>query len=178
MVFFILHPWCPFEASFDPSKQIKYVPWYQKSGQKISVKLKVPRYRLWIHCDFIFNCFEVKLILNFYQVAKGISQGLADNSVVAKVNGEVWDLDRPLENSCSLALIKFDDDEGQAVFWHSSAHILGKAKFIQKIILNIFTNFLTYFRWSHGASLRCTSLLRTAHWRRILLRYVVWWAKS
>ena len=88
----------------------------------------------------------MKLILNFYQVAKGISQGLADNSVVAKVNGEVWDLDRPLENSCSLALIKFDDDEGQAVFWHSSAHILGKAKFIQKIILNIFTNFLTYFR--------------------------------
>merc|ERR1719483_386256 len=62
-----------------------------------------------------------------YEVAKGISQGLADNSVVAKVNGEVWDLDRPLENSCSLALIKFDDDEGQAVFWHSSAHILGEA---------------------------------------------------
>merc|ERR1711935_385253 len=58
-----------------------------------------------------------------YEVAKGISQGLADNSVVAKVNGEVWDLDRPLENSCSLALIKFDDDEGQAVFWQSSVHI-------------------------------------------------------
>ena len=76
------------------------------------------------------NYFKLKLILNFHQVAKGISQGLADNSVVAKVNGEVWDLDRPLENSCSLALIKFDDDEGQAVFWHSSAHILGKSKII------------------------------------------------
>lgn len=62
-----------------------------------------------------------------YEVAKGISQGLADNSVVAKVNGEQWDLDRPLEASCSLALIKFDDEEGQAVFWHSSAHILGEA---------------------------------------------------
>jgi len=62
-----------------------------------------------------------------YEVATGISKGLADNSVVAKVNGEVWDLDRPLEESCSLALIKFDDEEGQKVFWHSSAHILGEA---------------------------------------------------
>jgi len=62
-----------------------------------------------------------------YDVAKGISQGLADNTVVAKVNGELWDLDRPFEASCSLQLIKFDDEEGQAVFWHSSAHILGEA---------------------------------------------------
>ena len=62
-----------------------------------------------------------------YEVAKGISQGLADNSVVAKVNGEAWDLDRPLEGSCSLALIKFDDEEGQRHFWHSSAHVLGEA---------------------------------------------------
>merc|ERR1719219_3248422 len=62
-----------------------------------------------------------------YEVACTISKGLADNSVVAKVDGEGWDLDRPLEKSCSLALIKFDDEEGQAVFWHSSAHILGEA---------------------------------------------------
>ncbi len=62
-----------------------------------------------------------------YDIALGISKGLADNCVVAKVNGEVWDLDRPLEGSCTLALIKFDDEEGQAVFWHSSAHILGEA---------------------------------------------------
>ena len=62
-----------------------------------------------------------------YEVAAGISKGLADNSVVSKVNGELWDLDRPLEGSCSLSLIKFDDDEGQAVFWHSSAHVLGEA---------------------------------------------------
>ena len=47
--------------------------------------------------------------------------------MVAKVDGVAWDLDRPLEKSCSLALIKFTDEEGQAVFWHSSAHILGEA---------------------------------------------------
>jgi len=62
-----------------------------------------------------------------YEVAAGISKGLADNCVVAKVNGEVWDLDRPLEGDVSLQLLKFEDEEGQAVFWHSSAHVLGEA---------------------------------------------------
>uniref|UniRef100_A0AAQ6A4L4 threonine--tRNA ligase n=1 Tax=Amphiprion ocellaris TaxID=80972 RepID=A0AAQ6A4L4_AMPOC len=50
-----------------------------------------------------------------YQVACGISQGLADNTVIAKVNNSVWDLDRPLEDDCSLQLLKFDDEEAQAV---------------------------------------------------------------
>uniref|UniRef100_A0AAY4DXZ0 threonine--tRNA ligase n=1 Tax=Denticeps clupeoides TaxID=299321 RepID=A0AAY4DXZ0_9TELE len=62
-----------------------------------------------------------------YQVACGISQGLADSTVVAKVNKNVWDLDRPLEEDCSLQLLKFDDEEAQAVYWHSSAHIMGEA---------------------------------------------------
>ncbi|XP_013783580.2 threonine--tRNA ligase, cytoplasmic-like isoform X2 [Limulus polyphemus] len=62
-----------------------------------------------------------------YQVAQGISQGLADNTVIAKVNGVLWDLDRPLEDNCNLELLKFDSEEGQQVFWHSSAHILGEA---------------------------------------------------
>ncbi|KAL0979948.1 hypothetical protein UPYG_G00191940 [Umbra pygmaea] len=62
-----------------------------------------------------------------YQVAAGISQGLADSTVIAKVNSSVWDLDRPLEGDCSLELLKFDDEEAQAVYWHSSAHIMGEA---------------------------------------------------
>ncbi|KAK9497601.1 hypothetical protein O3M35_004298 [Rhynocoris fuscipes] len=62
-----------------------------------------------------------------YDVAKEISQGLADNSVISKVDDELWDLDRPLEKDCKLQLLKFDDPEGEAVFWHSSAHILGEA---------------------------------------------------
>ncbi|XP_066931369.1 threonine--tRNA ligase 1, cytoplasmic-like isoform X4 [Clytia hemisphaerica] len=62
-----------------------------------------------------------------YEVAQGISQGLADNSVVAKVNGVLWDLDRPVEEDCTIELVKFDQPEGQQVFWHSSAHILGEA---------------------------------------------------
>uniref|UniRef100_A0A673NP36 threonine--tRNA ligase n=1 Tax=Sinocyclocheilus rhinocerous TaxID=307959 RepID=A0A673NP36_9TELE len=62
-----------------------------------------------------------------YQVACGISQGLADNTVISKVNNAVWDLDRPLEEDCSLVFLKFDDEEAQAVYWHSSAHIMGEA---------------------------------------------------
>ncbi|XP_044521338.1 threonine--tRNA ligase 2, cytoplasmic isoform X2 [Gracilinanus agilis] len=62
-----------------------------------------------------------------YEVAAGISQGLADNTVIAKVNGELWDLDRPLEEDSTLELLRFDNEEAQAVYWHSSAHILGEA---------------------------------------------------
>jgi len=62
-----------------------------------------------------------------YDIASGISKGLADSCVVAKVNGDIWDLDRVFEIDAKLELIKFDDEEGQAVFWHSSAHVLGEA---------------------------------------------------
>uniref|UniRef100_A0A8C3Q1A3 threonine--tRNA ligase n=1 Tax=Chrysolophus pictus TaxID=9089 RepID=A0A8C3Q1A3_CHRPC len=41
-------------------------------------------------------------------------QGLADNTVIAKVNKMVWDLDRPLEEDCTLELLKFEDEEAQA----------------------------------------------------------------
>ena len=69
-------------------------------------------------CLEIFNCFDI---------ASGISSGLAENTVIAKVNGKLWDLDRPLEDSCTLQLLKFDDEDAQKVFWHSTAHILGEA---------------------------------------------------
>ncbi|PIO66396.1 threonine--tRNA ligase [Teladorsagia circumcincta] len=61
------------------------------------------------------------------QIAEKISKGLAENTVIAKVNGDVWDLDRPFEGDATLHLLKFDDDEAKQVFWHSSAHILGEA---------------------------------------------------
>uniref|UniRef100_A0A7N6B0N9 threonine--tRNA ligase n=1 Tax=Anabas testudineus TaxID=64144 RepID=A0A7N6B0N9_ANATE len=62
-----------------------------------------------------------------YQLACDISQGLADNAVISRVNGELWDLDRPLEKDCSLEILRFDNEDAQAVYWHSSAHILGEA---------------------------------------------------
>ncbi len=44
-----------------------------------------------------------------------------------QVDGNLWDLARPLEGDCALTLLKFDDAEAKDVFWHSSAHILGQA---------------------------------------------------
>jgi len=60
-------------------------------------------------------------------IAKKISNSLAQQVIVAKVDGVLWDLPRPLEKDCAIELIRFDSDEGQHVFWHSSAHILGQA---------------------------------------------------
>jgi len=62
-----------------------------------------------------------------YSVAASISQGLAESTVVAQVDGDVYDLDRPLTKDCTLKLLKFDDPEAKKVFWHSTAHVLGEA---------------------------------------------------
>lgn len=40
---------------------------------------------------------------------------------------QLWDVSRPLEGSCELELIKFDDPRGQETFWHSTAHMVGEA---------------------------------------------------
>uniref|UniRef100_A0A671NAG0 threonine--tRNA ligase n=1 Tax=Sinocyclocheilus anshuiensis TaxID=1608454 RepID=A0A671NAG0_9TELE len=46
-----------------------------------------------------------------YQLACAISQALADSCVIARVNGELWDLDRPLETDCSLELLRFAHED-------------------------------------------------------------------
>lgn len=51
----------------------------------------------------------------------------SDACLAASKSYILWDLSRPLEYSCSLEFVRFEDKEGQHVFWHSSAHILGQA---------------------------------------------------
>ena len=60
-------------------------------------------------------------------IAKLLGQETVDKLVISKVNGELWDTVRPLQDSCTLELLDFDHEEGRAVFWHSSAHVLGEA---------------------------------------------------
>lgn len=60
-------------------------------------------------------------------IAREISKSLFERAVISQVDGELWDLERPLEKSCKLALLDFEHPEGKKVFWHSSAHILGEA---------------------------------------------------
>ena len=62
-----------------------------------------------------------------WDVAKSISEGLARNVLAAKVNGEVWDLTRPLFTDSSVSLLSFKDKEGKATMWHSSAHLMAEA---------------------------------------------------
>ena len=60
-------------------------------------------------------------------VAKSISEGLARVIVSSKVNGEVWDITRPITDDSTLSLLKFDDLDGKKTFWHSSSHLLAEA---------------------------------------------------
>jgi threonyl-tRNA synthetase len=97
-------------------KQFFRVSYFQASEKPISITLPDGK---------VVNGVAGKT--SAYDVAKGISKGLAESAVVAKVNGELYDLTRPLEGDCKLELFKFDSEEGRHVFWHSSAHILGEA---------------------------------------------------
>jgi threonyl-tRNA synthetase len=60
-------------------------------------------------------------------VAMSISQGLARKVLAAKIDGEVWDLNRPINKDVSLQLLTWDDVDGKATFWHSSAHLMAEA---------------------------------------------------
>jgi threonyl-tRNA synthetase len=62
-----------------------------------------------------------------YDVALSISEGLARNVISAKVNGEVWDLNREIKNDATVELLTWRDDDGKATFWHSSAHLMAEA---------------------------------------------------
>ncbi len=61
------------------------------------------------------------------QVAQSISEGLARNVLAAKVNGQVWDAGRSIENDARLTLLTWNDTDGKSTFWHSSAHLLAEA---------------------------------------------------
>ena len=61
------------------------------------------------------------------EIAKTISEGLARNILSASINNEVWDINRPINQDCSLKLHTFNDIEGKKCFWHSSAHLMAEA---------------------------------------------------
>lgn len=60
-------------------------------------------------------------------VAKSISEGLARNVLSAKVNGEVWDANRPITGDSSVNLLTWKDEDGKSTMWHSSAHLMAEA---------------------------------------------------
>lgn len=61
------------------------------------------------------------------EIAASISEGLARNVLAAQVNGEVWDATRPIHSDSNLKLLTWNDEEGKATMWHSSAHLMAEA---------------------------------------------------
>ena len=61
------------------------------------------------------------------QIAESISSRLAQDVLACGVNGETWDLSRPINNDASIVLYKWDDEQGKHAFWHTSAHLLAEA---------------------------------------------------
>ena len=62
-----------------------------------------------------------------FQIAESISPALARDVVCCGVNGETVELNRPINEDSTIALYKFEDEEGKHTFWHTSAHLLAEA---------------------------------------------------
>lgn len=60
-------------------------------------------------------------------IAKSISEGLARKVIAAEVNGEVWDISRPISKDVTLKLLTWNDAGGKSTFWHSTAHLMAEA---------------------------------------------------
>ncbi|MDE7460465.1 MAG: threonine--tRNA ligase [Paramuribaculum sp.] len=61
------------------------------------------------------------------QIAESISPRLAQDILAASVNGQEWDIARPINEDAEIKLFKWEDAEGKHAFWHSSAHLLAEA---------------------------------------------------
>jgi threonyl-tRNA synthetase len=61
------------------------------------------------------------------EIAKSLSNSLAEKVLSIGVNGETWDLTRPINKDANIKLFTWDDDQGKLAFWHSSAHLMAEA---------------------------------------------------
>ncbi|MBX2898693.1 MAG: threonine--tRNA ligase [Cyclobacteriaceae bacterium] len=61
------------------------------------------------------------------EIAQSISEGLARNALAIEVNGEIWDLSRPITGDAAIKIFTWNDKGGKYAFWHSSAHLFAEA---------------------------------------------------
>lgn len=114
------------------NKRIEFI----ETRQKIWDKLKVE------HDENLASkkCESIKVTLEYGRVHEGISwqstpgeiycginRKAYENAIVAKVNNQLWDINRPLEEDCTVELLPFENPLGKEVLWHSAAHVLGSA---------------------------------------------------
>lgn len=65
--------------------------------------------------------------INPYEIAKSISNSLAQEAIACEVNGNLADLSKPLENDTAIKFVKFSEEEGRHVYWHSTSHMMAQA---------------------------------------------------
>ena len=61
------------------------------------------------------------------EIAAAIGRGLARDALAVSVDGEVWDLFRPIPGDASIRIHTWKDDEAKRTYWHSSAHLMAEA---------------------------------------------------
>jgi len=61
------------------------------------------------------------------EIAQTLGERYAKKFLAAYVNGEIWDLTRPIHQDATLQLLSWEEADGKKTFWHSSAHLLAEA---------------------------------------------------
>lgn len=62
-----------------------------------------------------------------YEIAQSISERLAKEAIGIYVDGEKYDLSRPIDHDSTIRIVTFDDEDGKEIFWHSTAHVMAEA---------------------------------------------------
>eukprot|EP01086_Lenisia_limosa_P000518 TRINITY_DN1091_c0_g1_i2.p1 TRINITY_DN1091_c0_g1~~TRINITY_DN1091_c0_g1_i2.p1 ORF type:complete len:708 (+),score=265.50 TRINITY_DN1091_c0_g1_i2:60-2126(+) len=100
--------WNTLKAKFDSETQAK---------EHVPIKVTLPTGDVKEGLSFVTTPMDI---------ANGIAPALAQNAVVAQVNGSLWDMTRPFEGDADLVIFKADAPEAKEVFRHSSAHAMGQ----------------------------------------------------
>ena len=61
------------------------------------------------------------------EIAESIGRRLAGDALAISVNGQTWDLSRPITHDAAIRIYTWADEEGKHAYWHSSAHLMAEA---------------------------------------------------
>lgn len=70
---------------------------------------------------------EVEAGTSIFDIAKGISEGLARVACAAKLDGALVDLRTPVNANAQLEILTFDDEGGKHAYWHTTSHVMAQA---------------------------------------------------
>lgn len=120
------------DQTANESKRIEFI----ESRQKVWDQLKVE----YDESLASKKCEPIKVTLEYGRLHEGISWQSTpseiyhrinpkanEKAIVARVNNQLWDLNRPLEGDCTVELLQFENPLAKEVLWHSAAHVLGSA---------------------------------------------------